>query len=91
MKMRAIKYMKLAKKGKQQLYDDLENLLPENVSKVDLIPVVRNRFLKTHQIRALLTTSENDDNVSLRSIDVNLGKSASKGAVPGPASRNGVY
>jgi len=90
--MRAIKYMKLAKKSKSQLYEDLENLLPEHVSKIDLIPVVRNRFLKTHQIRTLLTTNEAEENVSLRSIDVNLGKSASKGAVPGPgSSRNGVY
>lgn len=85
--MRAIKYLKMAKRNKQMVLDDLENMLPEHVSKVDLIPVVRNRLLKSFMVRTLLTANadEDDVNMSLRSLDIHLGK-AGKGAVPGAGS-----
>lgn len=47
---------------------NLTKMLPKNVTKVDLIPIMRKNFFRTHQIRTLIAGSlphevEEDDHI----------------------------
>eukprot|EP00356_Strombidium_inclinatum_P009484 CAMPEP_0170502960 /NCGR_PEP_ID=MMETSP0208-20121228/43192_1 /TAXON_ID=197538 /ORGANISM="Strombidium inclinatum, Strain S3" /LENGTH=72 /DNA_ID=CAMNT_0010782357 /DNA_START=169 /DNA_END=384 /DNA_ORIENTATION=- len=57
MKVRALKYLQEARSNSEQVIESVIEALPQQVSKVDLIPVMWKQFFRSHQIRTLLTTN----------------------------------
>ena len=54
-KMKTITYLNHAKAQIKNTMSDLQELMPEHLSKQDLIPLVNLNFFASHQIRTLLT------------------------------------
>ena len=63
MKQKAIEYLQKARLNQANVIENLIELLPANnqISKAELVPILRKQFFRSHQIRILLTSNVPDD------------------------------
>lgn len=63
MKSKAIEYLQKARLNQANVIENLIELLPTNnqISKAELIPILRKQFFRSHQIRTLLTSNVPED------------------------------